>query len=126
MAEFTEVMEQARRMCKAHRDCARCALYRVHTGGGCAFNYLSDGVSFDEVELKIHAWTKRLPEPVYPSWNEWYRENFPDAYYDGKRICPRIFGDGESCDSEHDCDKCRYRPIPANIAEKFGIKPKEG
>ncbi len=67
MAEFTDIMEQARRMCKAQLNCSRCALYRVHTGGGCAFDYLHGGVSFDEVELKIHAWAKKHPDEDKPS-----------------------------------------------------------
>ena len=66
MAEFTDVMEQARRMCKAHRSCERCALYRVHTGGGCAFDYLSGGISFDEVEYKIGAWAEKHPDEDKP------------------------------------------------------------
>ena len=71
-------------------------------------------------------WAAEHPEQVYPNWNDWYRKNFPDAYRDGKRMCPMIFGGGENCDIETDCDKCRDTPIPADIAEKPGIKPKEG
>lgn len=125
MAEFIEVMEQARRICNANRDCGLCPLYPVHNGWGCAFNYLTDGVNFDEVERKIRAWMAEHPAPVYPSWNEWYRQNFPDAYYDSKRICPIVFACKRNCDSETNCDKCRDRPIPDDIAEKLGIKPKE-
>lgn len=66
MAEFTDIMEQVRRMCKARRDCGRCALYRVHTGGGCAFDYLPGGVSFDEVEYKVDAWAEKHPDGDKP------------------------------------------------------------
>ncbi len=123
MAEFIEIMRQARKMCIAQEDCQNCPIWDTaksfcRLGAACESD---DGVT----ESVVMAWAAEHPEPVYPTWNEWYKKSFQDAYYDGKRICPRIFGGGESCDSENDCDKCRDRPIPANIAEKLGIKPKE-
>lgn len=125
MAEFTDVMEQAKRMCKAHSSCGRCALYWARTGGGCAFGYLSSDsrVSFDEVECKIRAWAAEHPEPVYPTWSEWQNSMFPDADED---MSPCEFG---SCDrfnsAEKTCAECMVQQIPADIAEKLGIKPKE-
>lgn len=123
MAEFIEVMEQARRICNASRDCGLCPLYPVHNGWGCAFNYLTDGVNFDEVERKIRAWMSEHPEPVYPTWTEWRNSMFPDAERD---ISPCAFGsrDRFNC-AERTCDTCNERQIPADIAEKLGIKPKE-
>lgn len=123
MAEFIEVMRQAKRMCEAFDDghCRECPVGDAKMIE-CGITVTSE-MDCEEVEHRVMQWAAEHPEPVYPSWNEWYRKNFPDAYYDGKRICPRIFGGGESCDGENDCDKCRDRPIPANIAEKFGIKP---
>lgn len=90
MAEFIEVMRQARRMCDAHSSCSRCALYRVHAGGGCVFDYLLS-VEFDDVEHRIRAWAQEHPELVYPTWREWYDTAFPEAIY--RRICPATFGD---------------------------------
>ena len=125
MAEFIEVMRQAQRMCKAYRDCSQCALYWARTGGGCAFGYVSsDGrVSFDEVERKIDAWAKKHPEPVYPTWSEWQNSIFIDGI---KRILPCEFGSSNrfKC-KEKTCYQCINEPIPADIAEKLGIKPKE-
>lgn len=89
------------------------------------FERCGDEKRYKEVEERIMQWATAHPAPVYPNWNEWYRKNFPDAYRDGKRICPAIFGCKKNCDSETDCDKCRDRPIPADIAAKLGIKPKE-
>ena len=126
MAEFIEVMRQAKRMCEEQQNidcCVRCPINK----NGCMVAADAEYVDYADAEQKIMHWAAEHPEPLYPTWNEWYRKNFPDAYYDGKRICPMIFRGGESCDSETDCDKCRDRPIPANIAEKFiRIKPKEG
>ena len=96
----------------------------MHNGSGCAFDYyVSDGVSLDEVERKIDAWAKKHPEPVYPTWSEWQNSIFIDGI---KRILPCEFGSSNrfKC-KEKTCYQCINEPIPADIAEKLGIKPKE-
>lgn len=60
MAEFTDIMEQAKRMCETHKNCSRCVLYWVHNNGGCAFDYLLH-VNFDEIERRIRTWTEKHP-----------------------------------------------------------------
>lgn len=125
MAEFVEVMRQARRMCKAFSDghCSECPIGNAKKLE-CGITVTSE-MECEEVERRVMHWAADHPEPVYPTWNEWYMKNFPDAYYDGKRICPIVFACKRNCDSETSCDKCRDRPIPADIAEKLGIKPNE-
>ena len=125
MAEFTYIMEQVRRICYEHSDCEMCPLYKMHNGSGCALDYyVSDGVSLDEVERKIDAWAKKHPETVYPTWREWQNSTFPDAH---KFIKPCEFGrrDQFNCTGKT-CIECMEQQIPADIAEKLGIKPKEG
>ena len=61
MGEFTDVMEQVKRMCSAHGDCRQCALYHMLIRGVCAFDYLHD-VDFDEVEHKVNAWAEKHPD----------------------------------------------------------------
>lgn len=124
MAEFTEVMRQARRMCEEQQNidcCVRCPINK----NGCMVVADAEYVDYACAEQEIMHWAAEHPELVYPTWSEWYKKTFPDAYYNGKRICPVIFDCKKNCDSETDCDKCRDRPIPPKIAEKFGIKPKE-
>ena len=133
MAEFTEVMRQAKRMCSSFGegcsdDCPLNSAIQVDTD--CYRNLcICVAGGFEEayklIEERVMQWAAAHPEPEYPSWNEWYTKNFPDAYYDGKRICLRIFHGGESCENETECDKCRDRPIPDSIAKKLGIKRKE-
>lgn len=129
MAEFTEVMRQAKRMCDSFGDdCSECPLDRVNTGtrnGLCVSVGSGSTEAYKLIEERVMQWAAAHPDPAYPSWNEWYRQNFPATYHCGKGICPAIFGGGENCYRETDCDKCRDRPIPADIAEKLGIKPKE-
>lgn len=67
MAEFTDIMEQAVRICKARNTCWRCPLYGLNSNRmRCAFDYLPD-VNFDEVERKIRALAGEHPDEDKPS-----------------------------------------------------------
>lgn len=125
MAEFEEVMRQARRMCEEQQNidcCVRCPINK----NGCMVAADAEYVDYADAEQEIMHWAAEHPETVYPTWSEWYGKNFPDAYYNNKRICPKIFGDGKNCYRETDCDRCRNGRIPADIAKKLGIKPIAG
>ena len=122
MSEFTDVMRQARRVCKAHEDCESCPIWdsakefcRIDT------EYHSDDGAIESIIMK---WAKEHPEPVYPTWREWQHSVFPDAH---KHITPCTFGsrDRFKCEGKT-CYVCMEQQIPADIAEKLGIKPKEG
>ena len=55
-------------------------------------------------------------------WEEGWKQIFPDALY---TPCPGNYGKkykNTSCASVS-CERCRERPIPAEIAKKLGIKP---
>ena len=121
MAEFVDVMKTARRMCKSIDDCADCPLTDL-----CYFDkYLKeyDG-SLIQQEAVIMKWDAENPEVRYPTWREWQWEHFPDA---ANMIypCEYISWADAHCCSKKDCSDCRCQPIPADIAEKLGIKPKE-
>lgn len=128
MAEFSVVMKQAKRMCKMYElTCEGCALNSEENG--CLFqndtntedknlNFLADA------EKIVMNWAEKHPEPVYPNWNEAWKQAFPN----GAGVpCPadldlRYKPDG-GCGACSSCDVCKDRPIPADIAEKLGIKP---
>ena len=124
MAEFVDVMKTARRMCKSIDDCADCPLTDL-----CYFDkYLKeyDG-SLIQQEAVIMKWDAENPEVRYPTWREWQKENFPylpDSY---PLVHPCNFMSiyDAKCDNHSNCGTCRDKPIPADIAEKLGIKPKE-
>lgn len=124
MAEFTEVMRQAKRMCAAHGGMCKIRNCPMVSGEACRFAADRDDIDYNEVERIIMAWAAEHPAPRYPTWREWYITTFPDV----KRsfICPGDFGDVDKdvCDNCH-CDECVNRPIPADIAEKLGIMPIE-
>ena len=121
MSEFTDVMRQARRMCKAQEDCESCPLWNT-ANFFCKLDttcYSDDSV----IESIIMQWAAKHPETVYPTWREWQNSTFKDAH---KHITPCTFGsrDRFKCEGKT-CYVCMDQQIPADIAEKLGIKPKE-
>ena len=108
MAEFTEVCKQWRRMCDSFGDKA-CQSYRpcaeqCPVGANPVCGELREATPDDiqKFEWAVMAWAAEHPEPKYPSWEEY--------------LCSIGF--------------CSYNslsePIPADIAQKLGLKPKEG
>lgn len=123
MSEFTDVMRQAKRMCKSFSDghCSECPIGDANALE-CGITATSE-MDCKDVERLVMQWAAKHPEPVYPTWDEWQNSVFPDADRD---ICPCEFGrsDRFNCDDKT-CAECLLEQIPADIAEKLGIKPKE-
>ena len=122
MAQFIEVMRQAKRMCESFsdvhcRECPICDAKMIECG-----ITVTSGMDCEEVERRVMQWAAEHPEPVYPTWREWQNSMFPDAKID---ITPCTFGsrDRFKCYGKM-CIECKLEPIPADIAEKLGIKPK--
>ena len=122
MAEFMEVMRAAKRMCKSIDDCADCPLTDL-----CYFDkYLKeyDG-SLIQQEAVIMKWDAENPELRFPTWRKWQQANFPNK---SSTIRPCEFmrrSDAHCTDymGRNSCDDCCNQPIPADIAEKLGVKP---
>lgn len=75
-----------------------------------------------EALAAIEKWARENPE-VYPSWVDGWRAVFPNS---AGVPCPMTFDTRYVCEasgSSSSCDKCKAHPIPADIAEKLGIKP---
>ena len=123
MAKFTEVMRQARRMCESFSDghCSECPIGNAKVLE-CGITVTS-WMDCEEVERRVMQWAAEHPDPVYPTWREWQNSTFPDAH---KFIKPCEFGrrDQFNCTGKT-CIECMEQQIPADIAEKLGIKPKE-
>ena len=121
MAEFTEVMRHGVRMCASYGECEDCPLEEYFTyDNTCPFcimhNHLHD---VDKIAQTICTWAAEHPELRYPTWKEWWTQMFPSC----EVPCVTLFGMDKPTDGCWDCDKCIERPIPADIAEKLGIKP---
>ena len=107
MADFVQTMKDWRRMCQfmdkeyGNSSCDNCPL------GGCSAVYeMCGNENFANMERDITAWAAEHPEPVYETWGQFFRR-----YY-GLEYC-----------KEHEM---LLENIPADIAEKLGIEPKEG
>ena len=110
MAEFIEVARAKRRMCNAHKKkCSECKLQ-----GNCSllnvFAYNDNEVK--KLENEVISWAAEHPEPVYPTWGKWL---ISIGVINGVHPHGAI-------DTLGNLNK----PIPADIAQKLGIEPKEG
>lgn len=114
MAEFQEVMLKWHRMCEKDK-CNDCHILRA--GLPCDPMCIQ-GDEIHLIESIIMEWAAEHPEPRYPTWEEWYKSNFPNV---GHPVCPNYFLKN-TCDLYKSCDECRSQPIPADIAQKLGIK----
>lgn len=126
MAEFVEVMKQARRICLEHPgDCDGCPLHDDE-GLACRFDLVEKYLYDDTTERIVLKWAEEHPEPMYPNLNEAWINLFPDSL---EVPCPkRLFGEGYYpifvC-TKHDCAYCKAMPMHPEVAKKLGIKPIE-
>lgn len=125
MAEFAEIVKQARRLCdyySQNEGCRGCPLSRDKTGGVsnslCRTITSIDAQNAIEIERIVTEWAKEHPEPTYPSWEDGWKSLFSDA----DCPCPNdCFG--EECPTDMGCTGCVKRPMSKYVAEKLGIKP---
>lgn len=116
MAEFQEVMRQWGRYCKGYTeihndDCDGCPL---EINGSCN-SYAKDNAQYaEQIEKHIMSWAAEHPEPVYPSWYAWLANMgvVPIELPPDQAVMVTDIG--------------LLKKIPADIAEKLGIEPKEG
>lgn len=115
--DFVHVMKDWRRMCQhmekeyGNRCCDHCPLDGCYAVYGALSNE-----NFLNMEHDIVAWSTEHPESIYPRWCDWLAEqgvlvsanSFPNMRY------------WYTMDMEK-----MEQPIPANIAKKLGIEPKE-
>lgn len=105
MAEYNEVIKQFKRMCwyfsrdKMQKSCPMCTSYPNCNIGQCR-KFAFEKPDF---EATVMRWAAEHPEPVYPTWAEYLMHTYQDVSY------ARILGE----------------TIPADIASKLGIQPKE-
>ena len=117
MAEFSEVMKQLARMANACKgECEKCPLDNsvLCTGPWCFGG--TEGIA--EAERIVMQWAEAHPEPVYPTWGEFFVKHGGLAERWENATNPAW---------EANMAIGMFRaPIPADIAEKLGIEPKEG
>ena len=115
MAEFVEVTFQHVRMCRKCSACVDCPLYDSKL---CTVaKYELTRKDLREAEAIIIQWANENPGPAYPTWGEWFEsrgdlisgwDNTTSVGWLYNRILEVL-----------------HEPIPDDIAEKLGVKPKE-
>lgn len=125
MSDFVQTMKDWRRMCRVYTTddescCNGCPVvdFREH-GCGAVFQ-MEDSIDWGRYEGAIREWAAEHPEPIYPTWLKWLGEQgilnvtmLPTDTCGGIEIHGTITGKA-------------YEHIPADIAQKLGIEPKEG
>lgn len=106
MAEYGVVIKEARRMCwhytqSGHHD--RCPMYPACNVSQCRKIAFERPVDF---EARVMGWSADHPEPVYPTWTEYFRMTGVFPAWSGHEIL----------DHTH---------IPDDIAQELGLEPKE-
>ena len=104
MAEFIDVIHTIQRICKRRKgQCSTCLLGEFACPNNARFDKTEEA-AFCELEDAVVKWAEENPEPVvYPTWGTWLSEKY-----------------------DYDLREIMYTPIPADIAQKLGIEPKEG
>lgn len=103
MAEFSEVMRETQRMCDYRRKrglkCNDCDAVHIC---GLKIRYVGLDTLCADADA-VMAWAAEHPDPVYPSWYEYLTDTYHATW-----------------------NMIKDKLIPADIAEKLGIEPKEG
>ena len=116
MAEFGEAMRQLRRRCNAfHSECKVCGMGDFCPNEVCV-DMLTDS-DIDRLEKSVMEWAKEFPEPVYPTWKEWLEEQCVVVHFDSV--------DKHGIKVKWELTNKSNCHIPADIAQKLGIGPKE-
>lgn len=108
MAEFQEVARLKRKMCNTYqgKNCYGCPLNDSDRDCGILsvrFADITNGIK--RLEDKIMQWAAENPEPVYETWGQYFRRYYGLEYCKGHEML--------------------LENIPAEIAQKLGLKPKE-
>ena len=129
VAEFTKVAHEWVRMCKAYSDAGDCIKCPMVTNPICGCMSDDNGASDKEIskaEADIMSWAAEHLEPQYPTWMEWLHDLGLIVRREGTFT---EYGPNEVFSAIKKVDILTikgYQSIPADIAQKLGIEPKEG
>ena len=105
------------------KGCDKCPAGKLRSANGvCLVRRIAKVDNCEEQIEGLKAWAAEHPAPKYPTWNEWQKRMFSDA---SEYVQPCSYVDRSRLDCPGVCSICRKKPIPADIAEKLGIKPIE-
>ena len=117
--DFVQTMKDWRRMCKAYTTddescCEGCPVVDFHEHGCGAIFEMEDSTDWQRYADAIMAWAAEHTGPVYPSWHDYLHSIgvLYNKHTAGGDVTEIHWGN-------------MMTPIPADIAQKLGIEPKE-
>ena len=123
MSDFVQMMKDWGKMCNSNYECQKCRLSHNPVCG--ALSHATDE-DISKAEADIMAWAAEHPEPVYPTWFDWLKsedilivdivpcQSNPTSTSTQQLYVALLRGTAKM-----------FKPIPAEIAEKLEIEPKE-
>ena len=133
MSDFVQTMMDWRRMCKAYSTddescCYGCPVVDFREYGCGAIFEMEDSTDWERYEGAIREWVAEHPEPVYPSWAEWLHSQSLahfDSSIEAQKISDKYRETSKDVPGIWVLTAFARSPIPADIAQKLEIKPKE-
>lgn len=129
MVEFQEIVREFHRLCETQRrlhknTCDKCPI-KIATFGTIfqCYRYVLERP--EEAENIIMSWAAEHQEPKYPTWLEWLHDLGLIVQREGTFT---EYGHNEAFSAIKKVDILTikgYQSIPADIAQKLGLEPKE-
>jgi len=118
VAEFAEVMRQwvRAKIANSGGDMPLCSVQAK----------CIDAIEIKKIEQEVMAWAEENPEPVYPTWEEWLNSLGLIMQKEGTFTEYRLNEIHSEIMQVNVLTSKGDQHIPADIAEKLGIEPKEG
>ena len=114
--DFTTIMKQWRRMCDWSEDMhgEECCDFCPVKGKCGAIYEVDNATDWSECEQIIIEWAQSHPEPIYPTWGEWFVQNnmLISGWDSATNIFTRLI-------------TLMNTSISPSIAKKLSISPKE-
>lgn len=113
--EICDFLKSWKRMCKSMTEmdgCEDCPIVRNTHGARCG-DMPCEMQDVESIAREVEKWAAEHPDLVYPNWNQWLVSI---------GVIPK-----EIDNSQYRAiiDLGLIKPIPADIAEKLGVKPKD-
>lgn len=117
MSDCVQMLRDWKRMCNAMAEmdgCEDCPIVRNTHGARCG-DTPGEMQDVESIAREVEKWAAEHPEPIYPTWWEFINNEFTNSI---------LLGENKKYNTI--IEFMKHKPIPADIAEKLGIEPKEG
>ena len=111
--EICDFLKSWKRMCNSMTEmngCEDCPIMKNTHGARCG-DMPCEMQDVESIAREVEKWAAEHPEPVYPTWWSWL-------------INEGVIEKGSTYTGAF--DQLKTTSIPADIAQKLGIEPKEG